>query len=86
MPCTKQDKLFKGCWNKEGTSKEERNPKKKTQQKAGNRIGRKVGSQVDRQTDRQEGRKQGKKETKKGLERKEKPEKEKREGGFKAGK
>ena len=46
MPCTKQDKLFKGCWNEEGTSKEEKNPKKK--QKAGNRVGKKVGSQVGR--------------------------------------
>lgn len=59
MPCTKQDKLFKGCWNEEGTSKEEKNPKKKTKGwKSGRQEGWKSGRQVNRQARRKKIRKE----------------------------
>lgn len=62
MPCTKQDKLFKGCWNKEGTSKEERNPKKKHNKRL--EIAQ-AGRLEVRQTGRQTGKKEENRERKK---------------------
>lgn len=60
MPCTKQDKLFKGCWNEEGTSKEEKNPKKNKRLEIG-QAGRLEVRQAGKQTGKKEENKERKK-------------------------
>ena len=56
MPCTKQDKLYKGCWKEDLVHLRKKEMEKPKGWKSGRQEGWKSGRQADRQTGKKEER------------------------------